>query len=504
MTDQTPQAEPATARTSSFLSESERRKIEQLTEHNKGRFGADAQNQAVLERAKRLFRLLFMRLDHGRWRISKTKGLALAIAGVATLAFWNYYPRPHLETALDGPGLPIGLSATRPPTAQPMPTRPGQPLGPHPDVAVTAPPRLPAPRLEPASVTTPSQASTVSSAPSYDPYQSEPTRPPSSTAPINVKSPPSFVGWGATPNPDGARLPWLGETRQATPASPRVAPAPTALVQRPFVSSQVPKPLVDREATPKEPVDGNAPPETNPEARADANASPLGEVGVLVDAPTNASGPNEVSTNSTAPNQSNGVLFDASPAPAKTSGNSGVPSSQTVPQAASLFQPGARVGAKLAVGVIAVQGQESPVIAQLEGGAIAFGKASLNASGRVQISLLEVVKDGVSSAVNGSVIGADGFPGVSVELHEDSPDVVGQLWQAGLQGVSSYAQSVIQGASTTFAGGATTVSGPQPNLGLSLLQGLAQTFLTPTNQTTVKYARLEPQTPFEILFMPPR
>lgn len=224
----------------------------------------------------------------------------------------------------------------------------------------------------------------------------------------------------------------------------------------------------------------------------------------MVDAPTNASGPNEVSTNSTAPNQSNGVLFDASPAPAKTSGNSGVPSSQTVPQAASLFQPGARVGAKLAVGVIAVQGQESPVIAQLEGGAIAFGKASLNASGRVQISLLEVVKDGVSSAVNGSVIGADGFPGVSVELHEDSPDVVGQLWQAGLQGVSSYAQSVIQGASTTFAGGATTVSGPQPNLGLSLLQGLAQTFLTPTNQTTVKYARLEPQTPFEILFMPPR
>jgi hypothetical protein len=35
-----------------------------------------------------------------------------------------------------------------------------------------------------------------------------------------------------------------------------------------------------------------------------------------------------------------------------------------------------------------------------------------------------------------------------------------------------------------------------------LLQSLAQAFLTPPNQTTVKYARLEPQTPFEILFMP--
>ena len=141
-------------------------------------------------------------------------------------------------------------------------------------------------------------------------------------------------------------------------------------------------------------------------------------------------------------------------------------------------------------------------MAQLEDGTIAFGKASLNSSGRVQISLLEVVKDGVSSTVNASVLGSDGFPGVTVELREDSPDVVGKLWQAGLQGVSSYAQSVIEGATTTIANGATSVTGPLPNLGLSLIQSLAQAFLTPQDQTTVKYARLEPQTAFEVLFMP--
>ena len=160
-----------------------------------------------------------------------------------------------------------------------------------------------------------------------------------------------------------------------------------------------------------------------------------------------------------------------------------------------------RVAAKLTVGVIAVQAQESPVIAQLEDGTLAFGKASLVGS-RVQIVLLEVVKAGISSAVNGSAIGADGFLGVAAELREDSADIVGKLWQAGLQGVSSYAQSAIQGATTTVLNGATSVSSPQPNIGLSLLQSLAQTFLAPQGQPSVKYARLEPGMVFQILFLP--
>ena len=160
-----------------------------------------------------------------------------------------------------------------------------------------------------------------------------------------------------------------------------------------------------------------------------------------------------------------------------------------------------RVAAKLTVGVIAVQGQESPVIAQFDDRALAFGKASLVGL-RVQIVLLEVVRETVLSAVNGSALGADGFPGVAAELREDSADLVGKLWQAGLQGVSSYVQSAIQGAATTVLNGATSVSSPQPNIGLSLLQSLAQTFLAPQGQPNVKYAKLEPGTAFQILFLP--
>ena len=141
------------------------------------------------------------------------------------------------------------------------------------------------------------------------------------------------------------------------------------------------------------------------------------------------------------------------------------------------------------------------MIAQLEDGAMVIGKASL-VSSRVQIVVTAVVKENVSSVANGSAIDADGFTGIAAELREDSPDVVGKLWQAGLQGVSSYAQSVVQGATTTVLNGATSVTSPQPNIGLSLLQSLAQTFLAPQGQPSVKYARLEPDTAFQILFLP--
>jgi hypothetical protein len=132
-----------------------------------------------------------------------------------------------------------------------------------------------------------------------------------------------------------------------------------------------------------------------------------------------------------------------------------------------------------------------------------FGKATL-AGSRVQITLLEVVKNGISSAVNASSVGADGFPGIATTLREDSPDVVSRLWQAGLQGVSSYAQSVIKGATTTVLNGATSVTTPQPNLVLSLLESLAETFLAPKAGTLVRYAQLEQNTVFQVLFLPTR
>jgi hypothetical protein len=526
MTDQTPQDQPAAA-SKDFLSDAERRKLEHLTAKGDPRFRADAQNQALLERVKHWFRMLFMRQDHGRWRISKTKGIAYVTLAAAALAFWNYYPRPHLETAFDAPSLPIGSSVTTPPPGSPIasstPTRATQPLEQRPEVSVTAPPKLPAARLETVAITpTTTSEPLPSSTAGYNPYQNEPINQIASPSRVTVQPPPNFVGLGNGLEVDGTRLPTLGTASITRNSKPRVAPAPTALVKGKSVWNLTPKPLIERgvvgvvasleteptsndsrasELSTIDQADAQAANVPAPLVNARVEQNMLGQAGVLVEVGASEKEANSTSSDTNS-SQATGVLFDATRAAQAPSSQPGTPSNQTVAKASSLFVPGTRVGAKLVVGVIAVQGQESPVVAQLQGGVIAFGKASLNPSGRVKITLLEVVNDSVSSLVSASALGADGFPGLSVELREDSPDVVRKLWQAGLQGVSSYAQNVIQGATTTIANGATSVTEPQANLGLSLLQSLAQTFLTPPNQTTVKYARLEPQTAFEILFMP--
>ena len=150
-------------------------------------------------------------------------------------------------------------------------------------------------------------------------------------------------------------------------------------------------------------------------------------------------------------------------------------------------------------------GREAPVVIALEDGGIAFGKASLNEANRVQITVLEVVKNGVSSGANGSGVALDGFPGLLGQGREDGADVVSKLWNATLSGVSSYVQGLANANTTTYGQGVTTISQPGADLGWSVLGNLAQAFLAPpAQQQTVKYVELKPDTPFQVLFLPVR
>ena len=134
---------------------------------------------------------------------------------------------------------------------------------------------------------------------------------------------------------------------------------------------------------------------------------------------------------------------------------------------------------------------------------MAFGKASLTNSGRVQISILEVSKQNTSSSVNGSALSPDGFPGLVGEIREEGADVVSKLWNAGLSGVSSFVQGLARSSTTTVAQGVTTISQQGADLGWSILGSLAQAFLTPpAQQQTVKFVELKPDAPFQVLFLP--
>jgi hypothetical protein len=509
MTDHTPQ-QATSALNSSLLSEAERHKIDQLTAKADGRYRADAQNQALLERALRWFRALVMRRDGNRWRVSKTKVLAFVTLGAAAIAFWNYYPRPKLENAFQAPSISIGSSVTTPTPSDAVKPAPSSSVEP---AVIAAPPRLPAPRAKVAQELIPqATSSNAPSMPSYDPYESNVTPPFKSSPQIAVTSPtpPSSFNTPSLPNlePDLPRLPPVTTNPNTRKRSSQIAPAPKPLVEQRPTPLTTPKPLIDQ----VESSSSNTAPISQPETRdssepltvnQDPNPQPreaetLGEAEALVDVKNNgkqtssdAVNPLVNSSAATSETEFNGVLFDTTQT-----------KKQADPSNSSPYPPGTKLGAKLVLGLVVVQGQESPVVALLEDGAFAFGKASLTNAGRVQISLLEVSKDNISQPVNGTALSADGFPGIAAQVREDGPDVVSKLFNAGLQGASNYLQGVLQGATTTVLNGATTVNSPQPNLGLNLLQSLAQAFLNPQGQQAIKYTQLEPNTPFQVLFLP--
>jgi hypothetical protein len=510
MTDHTPQQPTAATPNSSILSEAERHKIDQLTAKADGRYQADAQNQALLEQALRWFRALVMRRDGRRWRVSKTKVLAFVTLGAAAIAFWNYYPRPKLESAFQAPAISIGSSVT-PPTSSAA-VKPAPSSGVEPAV-IAVPPRLPVPRAKAAEDLIPQpNSSSTPSTPSYDPYESNVIPPVKSLPQIAVTSPPlpSSFNTPSFPNlePDLPRLPPIAPKPSSHKRSSSVAPAPKPLVEQRPVPLTTPKPLVDQVQNNSSDTASISQPEardTNEPLAVNQDPSPqpretetLGEAGALIDVKndgkqSSSDAVNPLVNSSTASSETefNGVLFDT----AQTK-------KQPDPSSSSPYPPGTRLGAKLVLGLVVVQGQESPVVALLEDGTFAFGKASLTSAGRVQISLLEVSRDNTPQPINGTALSADGFPGVTAQVREDGPDVVSKLFNAGLQGASNYLQGVLQGATTTVLNGATTVNSPQPNLGLNLLQSLAQAFLNPQGQQAIKYAQLEPNTPFQVLFMP--
>jgi hypothetical protein len=580
----------------SFLSDGDRERIARLTSSNDARFKSDVQNQAVLERAKRWFRALFMRADHGRWRVSKSKALAYLTAGAAMVAFWNYWPRPHLENAFDTPAITLGSSTPGSAnTSQSSLSTTGPTNGPRTDLGITAPPKLPSIGLE----TRPTEA-ILAAPPSVEPTAMDSSfSAPAETysQPATLPSTRSFQPQILEPNYSStlnAGVPGISSvpTIRSSQAPNRVAPAPMALIKGEPIRVRAPFPLIQRPATrsfsaepsslvnspsrlqaepaplvsttgqsraePSSLVNINGPSKPEPlqvnglerqvqdsqrgnpiplevsvnraatnqtlseptplmtarEQNASAQPS-FGQAGVLVDvqnrrdtplsqssAPTTVEARTEPRATSTAPI---GILFDRSNSPAMekpSASTTETSASSQTKSAPSPYLPGARVAAKLVTGLIVLAGREAPLVIALEDGGIAFGKATLNEANRVQITVLEVVKNGVSSGVNGSGLALDGFPGLLGQVREDGADTVSKLWNATLSGVSSYVQGLANANTTTYGQGVTTISQPGADLGWSVLGNLAQAFLMPpAQQQTVKYVELKPDTPFQVLFL---
>jgi hypothetical protein len=539
-----------------FLSDADRTKLERLTAQSDARYEADAQNQAVMERFKRLMRFMFMRFDHGKWRPDKVKLLGYTIAGVAVLAFWSYWPKPNFADAANSAGisLPIGSSVTTSPASSDVTSTPEEATL---EPTITPPVSVPAAQLEPPPTDPSVAASNAPTSSAYDPYErsSAPTSSsvdPSSAGVLSSNNTPAYgssVGSRGIPGVNNEfdpslesgfpRVTTTGSVPRATQKpTPRRLPEPQALVKTTPRSYPTPQALVNRErSSAGEPVAMNAtggnvdarepltiqgaagtprantPEPVTPSDPQGGNRAVVPQAGVLVNGGSSAASGNPANGAGFAEGRTNASSVSSAPAPGvlfdnnrSSSAPSGTVASAEQAAPPSPFPPGTKLAAKLVTGIVAIGGRAMPFAATLEDGSLVFGQAQLTESLRVQLTVLEVYKDKVSYKANGTALDAAGFAGLTGTVRREGPDVVAQLFDATLRGLNGYIQGQASGTSTaTVAGSITTVSQQGPSLGWSVLGSLAQTFL-PSGQAAppqvITFVELKADTPFLVLFMP--
>jgi hypothetical protein len=442
---------------------------------NRQEYKAESQDQALRERERHWLRRLFKRLDHGRWRDAKNKYVAYGIVIVGVLVLWNYWPKPNL-TAVALPHATLAPVRQAGSALTPSDSRPSLAITP-------APKRLEKPKLE---VKKPA----MNPVPNLEPVAPVPLR---QTTAIPVYNPPAPIA----PSYSGPVL-WNNENVLSSSAS---RPDPVRLEQ---FSAPVPMdqtPVKIQASSPPMPVAPVPVLERNPVAASDKQLEQ--EVEILVNRTPENSGAlplagSGANGNAEAPSQDVETLIDR-----------GGSSTSTTEQASTQvtehpYPPGTKRNATLLTGVLAVPGnQDFPVIAKLEDGGIVFGKATLDATMRIQVRFLEVARDGSSSSVSAQALDLRGYPGLSGDVREEAPDVVNNLLRAAVGGVSSYVEALAKSGTTSFANGATSVSTQAPNLGWSILGNIANLFQVPNDQRAlVKVVELKPDSPLTVLFMP--
>ena len=165
------------------------------------------------------------------------------------VAFWNYWPRPHLENAFDTPAITLGSGA---PGSANTSQAISNPSGPRTDLGITAPPKLPSIGLE----TRPTEA--ILAAPlSVEPQAMDSglTAPAEAySQPVMVPNTTSFQSQVLEPSYSptlNAGVPGVSSnpTQSSSQAQNRVGPAPMALIKGEPIRVRAPVPLIQRPAT---------------------------------------------------------------------------------------------------------------------------------------------------------------------------------------------------------------------------------------------------------------
>jgi hypothetical protein len=213
-------------------------------------------------------------------------------------------------------------------------------------------------------------------------------------------------------------------------------------------------------------------------------------------------GPSSPNQPSSAPSRS--VSFSAAQAP-----NSTAPK-QELAQAGlgqNAYPIGSQVQAKLRFGFLAVEGHnEVPVVAESADGTVWLGQAGINKESRVEVHFVEAYIKNQAYACDAQAYHLDKLPGLIGTSRYEAPNLVADLLQASIGGVSSYVQDLTQRATTTSSGGVVTTSrNSGPTLGQTVLGRAASLFDLPKDaKALIRLVEVPAETPFMIVVLPKR
>ncbi len=198
-----------------------------------------------------------------------------------------------------------------------------------------------------------------------------------------------------------------------------------------------------------------------------------------------------------------GLLYDGATRDASATGSAASGSPPANPPTANApesraFVPTETINATLVLNIEVLSGSSAPVVASSSEGNW-IGTATL-ALDRVQIQFTHLVREGQVREVYGLAYDLESSQGLVASVADVAPNLVPDLLRNGANALNTYAQGLLNGQTTTSAGGVTVSSGNAVGLGTVIAGALGQTFKLPDgSQSFYRIGRISKGTPFMVL-----
>ncbi len=424
-------------------------------------------------------------------------GIALAVVPMVAMGVYayGYYHQPTAHTNATGgllSGLASGGSSSSSDLAPALPiTPPVSRQGAAPLVQGTAQSQK-QPPSRPASVRTAKPTAPRQSA-APRPAQSLIEAPPSDTTPPEVFRRPSPPPVSSAPNWNGISPPVAARPSFKPPALEASSTARGSVPRAGLVSASAAH-SANPVLIPTSAQFGDEPSSVQAEG---ASRGPSSSGLVYNGAERPADSPS-----SEAPKNASGLLYDGATREASATASTafgGTPgaTAANAPESPA-FVPTQTINATLVLNIEVVSGSSAPVVASSSEGNW-IGTATL-ALDRVQIQFTHLVRDGRVLEVSGLAYDLESSQGLTAAVAEVAPTLVPDLLRNGANALNTYAQGLLNGQTTTSAGGVTVSSNNAVGLGTVIAGALGQTFKLPDgSQSFYRIAHVPKGTPFMVL-----